>query len=117
VCDVTTAARVIRLYVEDFGTTPPVVNLVEASAPTRGELMQRFLNGRPDLGVFWLPGWVLSLLSGPLKLLQRVALGSKQPVDVAAAFAAEPYRSDLAAQLIQRAPGADAAVPEGGVRR
>jgi predicted dehydrogenase/nucleoside-diphosphate-sugar epimerase len=117
VCDVTTAARVIRLYVEDFGTTPPVVNLVEAPAPTRGELMQRFLNGRPDLGVFWLPGWVLSLLSGPLKLLQRVALGSKQPVDVAAAFAAEPYRSDLAAQLIQRAPGADAAVPESGVRR
>jgi hypothetical protein len=32
-----------------------------------------------------------------------MALGSKEPVDVAAAFASERYQTDLAAQVIARA--------------
>ena len=103
VCDVSTAARVVRLYAEDFEAAPPVLNLVEAPAPARRELLARFLTNRPDLRVIWLPAVVLRALSGPLKLAQRVALGAKQPIDVAAAFGSERYRTDLAARTIERA--------------
>lgn len=103
VCDVSTAARVVRSYVQDFDAAPPVLNLVEAPPPARRELMDRYRKDRPDLRVLWFPAWLLRLLSGPLKLLQRVALGSKQPIDVAAAFASERYRTELASQVINRA--------------
>ena len=76
--------------------------MVEAPAPLRLELMNRFRRDRPDLSVFWFPAWLLRALSGPAKLLQRYVLGSKQPIDVAAAFASERYRTDLAAQVIAR---------------
>jgi predicted dehydrogenase/nucleoside-diphosphate-sugar epimerase len=103
VCDVSTAARVVRSYVQDFAAAPPMLNLVEAPPPTRKELLDRYRKDRPDLRVFWFPAWLLRLLSGPLKLVQRVALGSKQPIDVAAAFASERYRTDLASEVITRA--------------
>jgi predicted dehydrogenase/nucleoside-diphosphate-sugar epimerase len=111
VCDVTTAARVIRSYLEDFASAPPVLNLVEAPAPTRRELLSRYQSARPDLSVVWFPAILLRGLSGPLKLLQRVALGAKQPIDVAAAFASERYRTDLAAKTIGRAGAAAGAPP------
>lgn len=103
VCDVGTAARVIRSYVETFESAPPLVNLVEVPPPSRQELTRKLLEQRPDLTVRWIPGWGLRLLSGPLKLVQRLALGMKQPVDVYAAFASEQYRTDLASQVIARA--------------
>jgi hypothetical protein len=53
--------------------------------------------------VFWIPGWLLTALAGPLKLAQRVVLGAKQPVDIAAAFASERYQTDVAARVIARA--------------
>jgi predicted dehydrogenase/nucleoside-diphosphate-sugar epimerase len=110
VCDVTTAARVIRSYVEDFEAAPDCLNLIEAPAPTRRELIGRYLITRRDLRVFWVPAIVLRMLAGPLKFLQRVVLGSRQPVDVAAAFASERYQTDLAARVIERAmtPASDA---------
>jgi hypothetical protein len=89
--------------VEDFAAAPPLVNLVEAPPPTRRELADRFKGHRPDLKFYWFPGWLLRALGGPLKLAQRIALGSKQPVDVYAAFASERYRTDVAAQVIGRA--------------
>jgi predicted dehydrogenase/nucleoside-diphosphate-sugar epimerase len=101
VCDVTTAARVIRRYADDFGDAPPLLNLVEDPPPTRRELMARLLAERSDLRVLWVPAWLLRLAAGPLKLLQRATLGSKQPVDVAAAFASERYRTELAGQVIK----------------
>ena len=58
---------------------------------------------RPDLRVFWFPAWLLRALSGPLKLVQRYALGSKEPLDVAAAFASERYQTELAGQVIAKA--------------
>lgn len=103
VCDVTTAARVIRSYLEAFEQAPPMLNLVESPPPTRLTLLKRYTSGRPDLSTFWFPSWLLRALSGPLKLVQRVALGSAQPIDVAAAFASERYKTDLAGQAIQRA--------------
>jgi len=103
VCDVSTAARVVRSYLEDFSSAPPVLNLVEAPAPTRRDLLARYLTARPDLSVIWFPSFLLRALSGPLKLVQRVALGAKEPIDVAAAFASERYQTDLAARIIERA--------------
>ena len=108
VCDVTTAARVIRSYLQDYSSAPPVLNLVEAPAPTRRELLARYLEARPDLSVFWFPSFLLRALSGPLKLAQRLALGAKQPIDVAAAFASERYRTELAAAAIGRASASSA---------
>ena len=112
VCDVTTAAKVVRLYLEDFAAAPPLLNMVEAPPPTRGELMQRYAQGRPDLRVLWFPGWALRALSGPLKLVQRIALGSKEPVDVGAAFASERYDTQLAAQVIARAEALASSPPD-----
>jgi predicted dehydrogenase/nucleoside-diphosphate-sugar epimerase len=103
VCDVSTAARVIRSYVEDFESAPAILNLVDGSPETRRDLLARFLARRPDLKVWWVPAILLRALSGPLKLAQRIALGSTQPVDVAAAFATEQYRTGLAARTIARA--------------
>jgi hypothetical protein len=80
-----------------------MLNLVEAPPPARRDLLARYLTNRGDLKVFWLPSWVLRAISGPLKLVQRVALGSKQPIDVAAAFGSERYQTDLAATTIARA--------------
>lgn len=103
VCDVTTAAQVIRSYAEDFNAAPPLVNMVETPAPTRRELVARLRTVRPDLRVWWFPAWLLRLLSGPLKLAQRWLMHSSQPLDVYAAFASERYRTDLAANVIERA--------------
>jgi len=103
VCDVTTAAQVIRSYAEDFNAAPPLVNMVEAPAPTRRELVARLRTVRPDLRVWWFPAWLLRLMSGPLKLAQRWLMHSSQPLDVYAAFASERYRTDLAAKVIDRA--------------
>ena len=102
VCDVSTAARVVRSYVQDLKSAPPVLNLVESPPPSRRALLERYVKDRPDLGVIWFPTWLLRVLSGPLKLAQRVAMGAKQPIDVAAAFASEKYRTDLASQVIAR---------------
>jgi predicted dehydrogenase/nucleoside-diphosphate-sugar epimerase len=112
VCDVGTAARVIRSYAQNLGAAPDVVNLVESPPPTRRELVRRLLDRRPDLRVWWVPAVLLRLMSGPLKLVQRVALGAKEPLDVYAAFASEPYRTDVAAQVIAAAgPPAASSTP------
>jgi predicted dehydrogenase/nucleoside-diphosphate-sugar epimerase len=103
VCDVGTAARVIRSYSENFEAAPAMVNLVEAPPPARRELAGRLLAVRPDLKVRWFPGWLLRLLSGPLKLVQRVVLGSAKPIDIYAAFASERYATDAARTVIERA--------------
>jgi predicted dehydrogenase/nucleoside-diphosphate-sugar epimerase len=112
VCDVSTAARVIRWYVEDFASAPPLVNLVEAPAPTRKELVARMKATRADLSVWWFPAWLLRLMSNPLKLAQRIVMRTPQPLDFYAAFASERYRTGLAASVIERANRPMAALPE-----
>ena len=47
--------------------------------------------------------WFLRLISPPLKLVQRVLLGSKAPLDIASAFTSPTYRTELSAQAIARA--------------
>jgi hypothetical protein len=98
-----TAARVIRSYAADFDAAPPVLNMIEGTAPTRAELVQRLLETRPDLKVYWFPGWLLRAMNGPLKLAQRLLLGMPKPIDVYGAFASERYSTDLAKAVIERA--------------
>lgn len=102
ICDVQTAAKVIRKYVEDFVSMPPVLNLIEPNAPTRAELVSILLNERPDLRAFPFPFFILRVLSPGLKLLQRVLRPGQKPLDIYAAFASERYKSDLAAEIIKR---------------
>jgi hypothetical protein len=101
VCDVGTAAHVLRSYVQDFETAPPVLNLVDAPAPTRREPAERVKAGRPD--PFWVPAMLLRILSPVLKLVRRVALHNAKPLDVYSAFASEYYRADLAAMMNAKA--------------
>lgn len=103
ICDVWTAARVIRSYLEDFGSAPALVNLVEHPAPTRGDLARRLLEHRPDLKVKWIPDVVLAALNPPAKAAQRLLLKSQHPVDVRSAFSSERYSTELAASVIRRA--------------
>lgn len=103
VCDVSTAAMVVRATLDDFAAAPSVVNLVEPVAPTRLELLERYRRDRPDLRAMWLPGWMLGLLSPMAMLAQRLLLGSKNPVNVAAAFSSERYDTTIAAQVITAA--------------
>lgn len=102
-CDVGTAAKVIRSMVQDIEAAPAVVNLVEPTAPTREELLARWLKSRPDLKAIWLPSFVLSVLSPLLILLQRILLRGKTPIDIAAAFASERYDTTVAAQVVEKA--------------
>jgi len=103
ICDVWTAARGIRSYLEDFESAPALVNLVEHPAPTRGDLARRLLDQRPDLKVKWIPDAVLAALNPPAKAAQRLLLRSKHPVDVRSAFSSERYSTELAASVIRKA--------------
>lgn len=105
VLDVGTGARVIRSYVGDFAAAPAMVNLVESPAPTRGELVERLRVVRPDLKVFWFPAWLLRLMSGPMKLVQRVVMGIAKPLDLYAAFSSERYNPVIASSAIAKAGG------------
>lgn len=99
-CKVQTAAEVIRKYVGNFNEAPAVLNLVEPTPLTRGELTRFLLQKRPDMRVRWLPHPVLKILSIPLWLLQKIVFPKKKPVDIYAAFASEKYKTDLAAKII-----------------
>ncbi len=115
VCDIHTAARVIRSYLQAPDAAPPVVNLVESPAPTRRDLVDRLRRRQPTQRVLWMPSWFLRLASGPLKLIQRWGMGSKEPLDVAAAFSSERYDTTLAGTVIARA-GASSVVTPGATR-
>ena len=80
---------------------PPVLNLVDGRR-RRARADGALPPGAPDLRVFWVPAILLRTLSPFLKLLQRM-LTKGTPIDVYAAFAAERYRTDLAASVIARA--------------
>jgi nucleoside-diphosphate-sugar epimerase len=109
VLDVSTGARVIRSYMDDFAGAPDLVNLVQTPAPTRGELVERLRTVRPDLKIIWFPALLLRMLSGPAKLAQRWLMGASKPIDLSAAFSSERYQPDIAAGVIAKAK--NSAVP------
>lgn len=102
-CDVLTAAKVIRYYVEKFDDAPAVLNLVQSDVPTRGELVRRLLKERPDLRVKWLPLAILRTISPLLVALQRIVFPSQEPIDLHSAFASVRYETSLAESVIARA--------------
>jgi nucleoside-diphosphate-sugar epimerase/predicted dehydrogenase len=103
VCDVQTAAEVLRYYIAEPDTTPEVLNLVEAPPPTREELVVRLRESRPELRIMWLPSPVLKVLSVSVKGGLRVIRPSSKPLDLHAAFASESYDTATAARVIDRA--------------
>lgn len=102
VCDVTTAAQVIRYLVERFEDAPSVVNLVEAPPPRRRELVQRYRVVRSDLRFMWLPFPIIKMLGWTLKAALRVLKPGKSPLDLYAAFASERYDTSLAEKIINK---------------
>jgi predicted dehydrogenase/uncharacterized protein YbjT (DUF2867 family) len=115
VCDVSTAAIVMRVMAADMDAAPLLVNLVEPEAPTRQVLLDRWLALRPDLGSVWMPAWLLAVLSPMAIGLQRVLRPKGKPLDVAAAFASEKYDARVAASVIakgQASPVAELACSE-----
>lgn len=107
VCDVSTAAKVIRYLVERFDEAPRVLNLVESPPPRRRELVVRLRSVRPDLRVMWLPFPIVRMMAWMLKLVLRVLKPGKTPVDLYAAFASERYDVSLAATVIGLAEDAE----------
>lgn len=103
VCDVGTAAQVIRYTLERFDEAPEMLNLVESPQPTRGDLVKRLRAARPELSVMWLPFPVVRGLSALLKLVLRLLKPGSKPLDLYSAFASERYDSGLAEKVIGRA--------------
>lgn len=106
VCDVGTAARVIRHYAEGFTSAPPMVNLVEVPPATRGQLAERMRGNRPELKFLWLPFPILKALSLFATALQKALSPKKPALDVYAAFKSETYSTDIAGKVIAAATSA-----------
>jgi predicted dehydrogenase/nucleoside-diphosphate-sugar epimerase len=105
VCDVSTAARVIRWFVDEFETAPAILNLVEAPAPRRVDLAERLRARRPDLRIRWVPASALRMFSVGLTWLQRISRRRTTPLDLYAAFSSERYETALAQRVISTAEG------------
>jgi predicted dehydrogenase/nucleoside-diphosphate-sugar epimerase len=103
VCDIETAANVIRYYVERFEESPPILNLVEPDAPSRKELFEKMKKIRPDLRPIFVPGFLVKSISPPMKLLQNILMPGRKPIDIYSAFSPENYRTDLANKVISLA--------------
>jgi predicted glycoside hydrolase/deacetylase ChbG (UPF0249 family)/nucleoside-diphosphate-sugar epimerase len=89
-CDVRTASEVIRAYVEDFDSMPEKLNLVEPDAPTRGHLVSRLLNNRPDLKAVGLPSFFLRAVNPAMKLLQRLLFCPRSLLSIRCAGGTSP---------------------------
>jgi nucleoside-diphosphate-sugar epimerase len=103
VCDVHTAAAVIRNYAENFERAPPMVNLLEVPATTRGDLADRMRPARPEIKFFWMPFWMLKTLSVLATGLQKAMKPGKPALDVYAAFKSERYDPAIAQGVIAAA--------------
>lgn len=108
VCDVHTAASVIRYYAEHFDQAPATVNLLEAPAPTRGELVAKLRQSRPDLRVMFMPFFVLRGLSWFAILLQKILRPGNKALDLYAAFKSERYDVSVSQRVIAQATAANA---------
>jgi predicted dehydrogenase/nucleoside-diphosphate-sugar epimerase len=100
VCDVRTAANVIRYTAENFDAAPAMVNLVEVPATTRGDLAARLRKTRPELKFFWMPFWMLRTLAWLATGLQKAMSPKKPALDLYAAFKSERYDPTIAQRVI-----------------
>jgi predicted dehydrogenase/nucleoside-diphosphate-sugar epimerase len=102
VCDVQTVAKVVRYYLADYQSAPLVLNLIEPGALQRKDLIEKLFKKRKDLKALYVPSMAISVMSVALYGLQRVFLRSRKPLDIAAAFSSEQYKTDLAEQIIAK---------------
>ncbi len=102
-CDVQTAARVVRHYLSDYDSMPRILNLVEPEAFTRRVLVSRLLEKRKDLKAVYVPGAVVRAISSVLWVLQKTVNPSRKPLSIAQAFSSESYDSALAQEVIGKA--------------
>lgn len=102
-CDVHTAARVIRYYVEKFNVAPVSLNLVEAPPRTRLELVRINKGIRPDLTHVWLFTPFLRAISFAAFGISKLLRPHAKPLDLHAAFSTERYDTRVASQVIQQA--------------
>jgi predicted dehydrogenase/nucleoside-diphosphate-sugar epimerase len=100
VCDVGTAARVIRYCADNFESAPPMVNLVEVPATTRGDLADRLRKTRPELKFFWMPFWMLRTLAWLATGLQKLLRPGQPALDLYAAFKSERYDPTVAQHVV-----------------
>jgi predicted dehydrogenase/nucleoside-diphosphate-sugar epimerase len=103
VCDVETAAQVVRYYTEHFEAAPPIVNLVEVPATTRGHLAGRLRTTRPEFRFVWVPFPILKLLSMIATFLQKLIRPKHAALNVYAAFKSENYDPAIAQWVITAA--------------
>ena len=71
--------------------------------PRRERALALFLSNRPDLRAFWMPAWVLAVLSPMARMAQRILMPRSTPVDLAAAFSSERYDTTVAEGVVRRA--------------
>jgi len=100
VCDVRTAANVIRYTAENFDAAPAMVNLVEVPATTRGDLATRLRKTRPELKFLWMPFWMLRTLAWLATGLQKALSPGKPALDLYAAFKSERYDPTIAQRVV-----------------
>ncbi|HEU5134571.1 MAG TPA: Gfo/Idh/MocA family oxidoreductase [Steroidobacteraceae bacterium] len=103
VCDVRTAAQVVRHYAGHFEAAPAMVNLLEVPATRRGDLADRLRATRPDLKFFWMPFFVLRTLSWFAIGLQKLLKPGRPALNLYAAFKSERYDSNISARVIAAA--------------
>jgi hypothetical protein len=99
VCNVLTATSYLTHATANFETAPLMVNLVEVPLMTRGEMVQRLKAARPDLRLFWLPFWILRLLSAVLWVLLKLTRPKSPALDLYSAFKSEKYDDAIARQF------------------
>lgn len=100
VVQVQSVARVVLTTLRRFPSAPLLVNLVEPDAPTRRDLVTRCTSAKPGLRQFWIPSWLMAIASPVAVLAQRIVLGSKNPINLAAAFSTEKYDTTVARSLL-----------------
>jgi nucleoside-diphosphate-sugar epimerase len=106
VCDVRTAADVVRHYANDFDNSPPIVNLLEVPAVTRGALAEKLRAVRPDLKFMFMPFFVLKGLSWFAIGLQKLLKPGRPALDLYSAFKSERYDPTIAEKVIGAARSA-----------
>ena len=103
VCDVNEAAKIIVHYVNNYRDSPPALNLVSPSTPTRQELISRLAEIRIGFKSIFISDLVVSLISFALKIVQKIIAPTKKPVDVKAAFSSEKYDTALVEKIAKDA--------------
>lgn len=99
VVDLAFAARTLAWMFVHFQEAPDELNLLAPDLPTRRELVQRLKARNPDLGVLWLPGFALSMVSSLAVLGQKAIRRGREPIRLDRVFASERYDTSRIAAL------------------